>query len=229
MILIFCYARGGVTEPFVARYGLDYAGIIEALDPEIEQAKVAKNTAEALVIAKEILRRIEEMIEEMEKEEDSDDEMEIIRVPGEGGDPGEGEALQDETDVPAGGVKPDDKGKGIVKKLKEAMKDPGKERELPSAADIIRKAAEAFKGYRPYSTCSDSFKPPEQIRGIDTLAYYEKIRQGLSQTAGVLKKQMLRILLSRKRSKWVGGKRRGTLNPATLHQAVNGTVRSALP
>ena len=224
MILIFCYARGGVTEPFVARYGMDYAGIIEALDPEIEQAKLAKNTAEALVIAKEILRRLEEMIEEMEKEEDSDDEMERIRIPGEGGDPGEGEPLEDEADVPVGGGKPDDKGKDkkIVKKLKEAMKDPGKKREMPSAADIIRKEADAFKGYRPYSTCSDSFKPPEIIK-IDTLAHYEKIRQGLSQTAGVLKKQMLRILLSRKRSKWVGGKRRGTLNPATLHQAVNGT------
>ena len=81
MILIFCYARGGVTEPFVARYGMDYAGIIEALDLEIEQAKMAINTAEALVIAKEILRRIEEMIEEMEKEEDSDDEMERILIP----------------------------------------------------------------------------------------------------------------------------------------------------
>jgi cobalamin biosynthesis protein CobT len=157
--------------------------------------------------------------------EGSEDEVEVeIKVEsGEAEDPedadggSEGEAGEDE----ASGE--EDPLKELREKVKESMKDKDSEdKKMPdTTSDAIKGDAKALSGYRVYTSENDTFKAPDI--GRNALAMYEESKKSLASIVGVLKNQLLRLLLSQKRSRWVGGKRQGAINPASLHHVVNRT------
>ncbi len=115
----------------------------------------------------------------------------------------------------------------LIEEIEKSLSSPD-EREMPSGVSIIIKEAVASSGvsgyWRPYSLEKDSFTPPSTKISMDkALEKYEMIRSKLGGIIGVLKGQLLRILLSKKRSKWTGGKREGSINPAALPHIIHGT------
>ncbi len=92
---------------------------------------------------------------------------------------------------------------------------------LPSLGKDIIKVTRSLKGYRVLTTEKDFFKEwPGTSTGLEEYEVYRKKTHGV---VGVLKNRLNRILMSKKRATWLGGKRHGIINPATLHMAVQGT------
>ena len=106
-------------------------------------------------------------------------------------------------------------------KLRESLESEV-EREVPSIASEISDTAKTVTGYRPYSTEKDTFEP-HPARDISA---YQSIANELSGVVTTLRGRMSRVLLSQKRSRWEGNKRKGILNPAQLHQVVAKTSES---
>ncbi|WP_419663855.1 CobT: predicted cobalamin biosynthesis protein [Desulfosarcina variabilis str. Montpellier] len=109
--------------------------------------------------------------------------------------------------------------------LKERIRkslDSDTERFIPSIGSDISDAAKKADGYRPYSTEKDSFESHPTGK-IET---YNAIAEALNGIVTTLRGRLSRILLSQKRSRWDGNKRKGILNPSQLHQVVAKTSES---
>lgn len=131
---------------------------------------------------------------------------------------------KDDEGVTAGDEKDKDEEplKALKEKLKKALEEKDKDRALPSIGDDISKASEKLKGYRPYSTARDTFEPHEKA----PVNHYDRIAQELTGIVTTLRGRLTRILLSQKRSRWDGNKRKGLLNPSQLHQVITKTSES---
>jgi len=113
--------------------------------------------------------------------------------------------------------------KVLKRRLEKALAADG-EREIPSIGHDISDAAKTVSGYRPYSTEKDTFEP-HPCKDAD-LDYYNGLTEKLSGIVTTLRGRLSRILLSQKRSRWDGNKRKGIINPAQLHQIVTKTSDS---
>lgn len=108
----------------------------------------------------------------------------------------------------------------VLERLKKSLeRDDSKS--LPSLGKEIAKKAGSLKGYRVLTTEKDTFKEwPGTKTGLEEYELYRKRTHGV---VGVLKNRLNRLLMSKKRATWMGGKRSGLINPATLHMAVQRT------
>ena len=109
----------------------------------------------------------------------------------------------------------------LKEKIKKALSS-GVERELPTAAGDIKTSSKSLKGYRVYSTERDTFSPHSK-GGIEN---YQEITDEFSSMVNTLRSRMARILLSKKRSRWIGNRKKGLLNPSQLHQVISKTSES---
>lgn len=109
----------------------------------------------------------------------------------------------------------------FLESLRESL-ETDVERKLPDISDDIVAETKKLKGYRVLTTKQDTFEAWEDKsrRGFST---YEEFKKQTHGVVAVLKNKLNRLLMSRKRSRWEGGKRNGVINPATLHMAVQGT------
>lgn len=108
----------------------------------------------------------------------------------------------------------------VMERLRESLKKED-ERSLPDIGKEIAREVRTLEGYRVLTTDKDTFT---EWPGTDTgLEEYEEYRKRTHGVVGALKNQLNRLLMSKKRSTWLGGKRHGLINPATLHQAVQQT------
>ncbi len=148
---------------------------------------------------------------ESDKDEDSD------------GDKDEDD--DEDEDAPGDSDDSDEKEKEDLEKLRERLRESlasDKERFIPSMKDDISEESKKVKGYRPYSTEKDVFKP----HPLGKLEVYNAISEELNGIVTTLRGRLSRILLSQKRSRWDGNKRKGILNPSQLHQVVAKTSES---
>lgn len=114
----------------------------------------------------------------------------------------------------------------LLKALEASFKDKTERKDLMKVSKesgIVDDAMDLSKGsgWRVYSKEYDSFKPYPS-RGCD-VSVYQAVKANLNDTVSVMKNQLMRLLLSKKRSRWEGGKRKGFLNPAALHHVANKT------
>ena len=151
---------------------------------------------------------------------------------------GKGDAAEEEVGISGKATSdPTDLKKGI----KDSLDEPTKP--IKSGLDIETLISEDaldsmdFGEWIPYGTDMDTFEPPDTTRIFsrrgsamdesELLEWYQKaLRENMKGSASVLKNQMKRILISEKRCKWVGGKRKGVINPTTLAAASKGTSKS---
>lgn len=143
---------------------------------------------------------------------------------GDEGDEDEPDADEDESEEPEEEEDEETKAaKELKRRLEKALAADG-EREIPSIGHDISDAAKKASGYRPFSTEKDTFEP-HPCKDAD-LDYYNGLTEKLSGIVTTLRGRLSRILLSQKRSRWDGNKRKGIINPAQLHQIITKTSDS---
>jgi len=108
----------------------------------------------------------------------------------------------------------------ILERLRKSLEADDK-KILPDIGKDISKKTGSLKGYRVLTSEKDTFLEwPGTETGLEEYEAYRKRTHGV---VGVLKNRLNRLLMSKKRATWLGGKRHGIMNPATLHMAAQGT------
>lgn len=244
-------SRHGFDHPFVVEFGGEFRREIDLLMPEVEWARKTRSTAEALQVADSILAKLKARDEEVEKrkqkameeggqgeKQDGEGEQKDQcsgddKQDGDsGGQPENGDGAEQpsasEQEQPGAGNGEKQPGKesspSYPGKVIPSSGDPSHgEMILPASVEkMIKTEAEDLKGYRVYSTGADTFTAyPVRSDGLDR---YIQIKDDLSGLPAVLKNKLYRLLMSQKRSHWIGGKRSGFLNPAMAAYVSTGTT-----
>lgn len=108
----------------------------------------------------------------------------------------------------------------ILERLRESLEKDDK-KILPDMGKEISKKTGSLKGYRILTSEKDTFLEwPGTKAGLEEYEIFRKRTHGV---VGVLKTRLNRLLMSKKRASWLGGKRHGIMNPATLHMAAQRT------
>lgn len=232
-------ARYGLDHPFVVEFGGEFRREIDLLIPEIEWARKIRSTAEALQVADSILAKLKARDEEAEsrKQKARDEGGQGEKQDGKNGESEQKDQCsgEDKQDGDSGGQTENGDGNGEKQPVKEGSPSyPGKiipslgdpphgEMILPASVEkMIKTEVKDLHGYRVYSTGADIFKAyPVMKEGLDQ---YMKIKDELSGLPAVLKNKLYRLLMSQKRSRWIGGKRSGFLNPSMAAYVSTGTT-----
>jgi len=155
----------------------------------------------------------EEEVEEVEEMESETEKGEDKKSGGEAGESEDSEDKGSDEEEPAIDEE-------ILERLRESLKDDAS-KVLPDVSGKIKIKTSSLRGYRVLTSEKDTFTEwPGTKLGQDEYEIFKKSCNGI---VGVLKNQLNRLLMSKKRASWMGGKQHGVVNPATLHMAVQRT------
>lgn len=193
---------------------------IEYLEEEILLARRCKSTKEAARLAKRIIDKLKLKYTKPPEDKPDDGKGEVEAKEG----IGDGDK-KEEVAKPSGKTGEDEKPsprKKWDKFMEELSLDAEVEEEL-SREKTIEDLSDKFEGYRVYSTEWDTFKERLKVSVETALETYDHEKQKISSTATALRMTLTRLLVSQKRSKWLGGKKQGFINPAQMHHVPHGT------
>ena len=202
---LYTRASGRPDQPWISA---DAYAVADLCDAELSELRSCRKTKD---VAKLALRIWEKIGQDFEEETRNGQEQNPPREPGnpaEGGDQGG-----------AGpGPQPGSPGGGSDTAPTEDQQPAGPMGQLASRIEfeLQQHSSHAEGTYRVYSTKDDVIEVPKTDRGFDYRKEIEELRPYVSG----LRRRLLRTLMGRKETRWLGDKTRGSFDPRSLHRLV---------
>jgi len=201
---LYTRASGRPDQPWISA---DAYAVADLCDAELSELRSCRKTKDVGEIA---LRIWEKLSQDFERPEDEQDK----NPPPEPGNPAEG----GDRGGAGPGPQPGSPGGASGTALTEDQQPAGPMGQLASLieSELQQHSSHAEGVYRVYSTKDDVVEVPKTDRGFDYRKEIEELRPYVSG----LRRRLLRTLMGRKETRWLGDRTRGSLDPRSLHRLV---------